>query len=394
MDRRTFAKGTGAWAAGAWAAGASLARAQDAPLPEPPAAVHPIDLFDLEELEGRAQKLLPPGPFAFVAGGVGAEWTLHENRRAFGRYVIQPQYLAGRPPPDLSTTLMGAKLSAPLITTPIGGQGLFHATAEVGCALGTKASGLLMTASGAATNTLEQIAEAIGSGPKWYQIYMPADRGEAAELMQRVRAAGYTAVVFTVDALGAGNSESLQRTGFPTGRALQAASARLTAGAPGSQYKRPTQKRSYGWDDVEFIQKASGLPVLLKGVLTPQLAVEGIRRGAAGIQVSNHGGRQIDTVPAAIDALGPIAEAVKGRVPIIVDSGFRRGTDVFKALAMGANAVAMGRPVMYGLALGGSEGVKSVYDKLKQELTSTMQAAGAGRISDITRAFVAKAPAS
>ena len=368
MDRRAFV-GT----AGAWAAGAGLARAQDAALPDPPSAIHPITLFDLEELEGQAQKLLPPGPFAFVAGGVGAEWTLHENRRAFGRYVIEPQYLAGKPPPDLTTTLLGARLSAPLITTPVGGMGLLHRSADVGCAMGTMASGLLMTASGASTNTLEQIASAIGPGPKWYQIYMPADRGEAAELMQRVRAAGYTAVVFTIDALGAGNSESLQRTGFPTGQALQAAAARLTAGAPGAQYKRGPQKRSYSWDDVAFIQKASGLPVLLKGVLTPQLAVEGIRRGAAGIQVSNHGGRQIDTVPAAIDALGPIAEAVKGRIPIIVDSGFRRGTDVFKALA-----------------LGGAEGVKSVYDKLKQELTSTMQAAGAGKISDITRAFVAR----
>jgi lactate oxidase len=389
MDRRVFIAG----AASAWGAIAGLARAEDAPLPEPPSGVHPITLYDLEELEGEAQKVLQPGPFAFVAGGVGAEWTLRENRRAFGRYVILPRYLGGRPPPDLSTTLLGARLQAPLITTPVGGQGLIHASADVGCAQGTKASGLLMTASGASSNTLEQIAEAIGPGPKWFQVYMPADRGEAAELMGRVKAAGYTAVVFTVDALGAGNSESLQRIGFPAGRALQAAAARLTAGARGAEYKRGPQKRSMGWDDVELIQKASGLPVLLKGVLTPELALEGIRRGVAGIQVSNHGGRQIDSVPAAIDALGPIAEAVKGRVPIVVDSGFRRGTDVFKALALGADAVAMGRPVMYGLALGGAEGVKSVYDKLKQELAATMQAAGCAKVSDITRAFVGRAQA-
>lgn len=385
-DRRALLASAGALIA-------APALAQEASLSVPPSRTGPITLYDLEELEAEAAKVLGPGPFSFVAGGVGAEWTLHENRRAFGRYVIEPQYLGGRPPPDLSTTLMGMKLAAPLITTPVGGQGLFHASADVGCALGTKASGLLMTASGASTNTLEQIAEAIGPGPKWYQIYMPADRGEAAELMQRVRAAGYTAVVFTIDALGAGNSESLQRSGFPTGRALAAASARLTTGAPGAGYKRGPQKRTYGWDDVEFIQKASGLPVLLKGVLTPGLAAEGIRRGAAGIQVSNHGGRQLDTVPAAIDALGPICDAVKGRAPVIVDSGFRRGTDVFKALAMGADAVAMGRPVMYGLALGGADGVKSVYDKLKQELTSTMQAAGAGRIADITKAYLGRAQA-
>ncbi len=382
-DRRLFLS-----AAGALAAMPSLGFTQEAALPEPPSRVGPIKLFDLEELEGRAAKVLAPGPFSFLAGGVGAEWTLHENRKAFGHFVIEPQYLRGQPAPDLSTTLMGMKLSAPLLTTPVGGQGLFHTTADIGTAKGTAASGLLMTASGASTATLEQISEAVGVGPKWYQIYLPADRGEAAALLQRVKAAGYSAVVFTIDALGAGNSEELQRTGFPVGRALGAAAARVTAGAPGAGIKRGPQKKSFGWDDVEFIQKASALPVLLKGVLSADLAKKAAERGVAGIQVSNHGGRQLDGVPASIDVLGPIAEAVDKRVPIIVDSGFRRGGDVFKALALGANAVAMGRPVMYGLALGGSDGVKSVYDKLKQELSRTMQAAGAGRISDIGRAYV------
>ncbi len=385
-DRRVFLG-----AAGALAASPGIGRAQDAPLPEPPSAIRPLKPFDLEELEGQAAQVLSPGAFAFVAGGVGAEWTLRENRRAFGHYVIQPQYLAGKPAPDLSITLMGMKLAAPLLTTPVGGQGLFHATADVGCALGTAASGVLMTASGASTNTLEQIADAVGDGPKWYQIYLPADRGETTELLHRVKAAGYTAVVFTIDALGAGNSESLQRSGLNVGKALGAAAARATAGAPGAEAKRGPQKRSFDWDDVAFVQKVSGLPVLLKGVLSPALAVKAIERGVAGVQVSNHGGRQLDTVPAAIDVLGPIADAVKGRFPIIVDSGFRRGTDVFKALALGANAVALGRPVMYGLALGGSQGVQSVYDKIKAELAQTMQAAGAGRISDITRAHVGPA---
>jgi L-lactate oxidase len=207
-------------------------------------------------------------------------------------------------------------------------------------------------------------------------------------LLQRVKAAGYSAVVFTIDALGAGNSEELQRTGFPVGRALAAASVRVTAGAPGAGIKRGRPKNGFGWDDVEFIQKASGLPVLLKGVLSADLARKAVEHGVAGIQVSNHGGRQLDGVPASIDVLGPIAEAVDRRVPIIVDSGFRRGGDVFKALALGADAVAMGRPVMYGLALGGADGVKSVYDKLTQEISLTMRAAGAGRISEIRRAYV------
>jgi isopentenyl diphosphate isomerase/L-lactate dehydrogenase-like FMN-dependent dehydrogenase len=381
-DRRLFLS-----AAGALAASPSLGFAQET-LPEPPSTVGPIKLIDLEELEGRAAKVLAPGPFFFLSGGAGAEWTLHENRKAFGHFVIEPQFLRGQPAPDLSTTLMGITLPAPLLTAPVGGQGLFHMSADIGTAKGTAASGLLMTASGASTATLEQISDAVGAGPKWYQIYLPADRGEAAALLQRVKAAGYSAVVFTIDALGAGNSEELQRTDFPVGRALGAAAARVTAGAPGAGIKRGPQKKSFGWDDVEFIQKASGLPVLLKGVLSAALARKAVERGVAGIQVSNHGGRQLDGVPASMDVLGPIAEAVDKRVPIIVDSGFRRGGDVFKALALGADAVAMGRPVMYGLALGGSEGVKSVYDKLKQELSRTMQAAGAGRISDIGRAYV------
>src|SRR6185312_4607401 len=147
-------------------------------------------------------------------------------------------------------------------------------------------------------------------------------------------------------------------------------------------------KDSFDWDDVEFIQKASGLPVLLRGVLSADLARKAVEHGVAGIQVSNHGGRQLDGVPATIYVLGTIAEAVDKRVPLIVDSGFRRGGDVFKALALGADAVAMGRPVMYGLALGGSDGVKSVYEKLTQEISLTMRAAGAGRISDIRRAYL------
>ncbi len=234
LDRRIFMAG-----AGALAATPELSLAQ-APA-EPPSAVGPIRLFDLEELEDEARKVLPPGAFAYLAGGVGAEWTLRENRRAFGHFVIEPQYLGGRPPPDLTTTLMGMTLAAPLVTTAVGGQGLFHATADIGCAEGTAASGVLMEASGASTATLEQIAAAVGAGPKWYQLYLPADRGETAELLQRVKAAGYGAVVFTIDALGAGNSEGLQRTGINNGPALAAASARITAGAPGAGIRRGPQ---------------------------------------------------------------------------------------------------------------------------------------------------------
>jgi isopentenyl diphosphate isomerase/L-lactate dehydrogenase-like FMN-dependent dehydrogenase len=377
----------GGAAAALAAAGASAASAQATPSTE-----EGLKLVNLEELEARAAKVLAPGPFAFLSGGAGGEVTLRRNRAAIEGLVVEPHYLNSTPPPDTKTTILGASLAAPLITAPVGGQGIFHATADVGTAKGTTAAGWLMTASGASSNSLEQIAEAVGSGPKWFQIYMPSDRGFAGELLARVKAAGYTAVVFSIDALGAGNSEALQRSGYPVGSNLADASARLTAGQPaGDIARRGPNKLNLGWDDVAFIQKASGLPVILKGVLSPDLAKQAVARGVAGIQVSNHGGRQLDGVRASIDALPPIADVVGGKVPIIVDSGFRRGIDVFKALALGADAVAMGRPIMYGLALGGAPGVRSVCEKLQQELKAAMQFAGAANIAAITRSYVAKA---
>ncbi|HTK36809.1 MAG TPA: alpha-hydroxy acid oxidase [Caulobacteraceae bacterium] len=350
-----------------------------------PTVVAPIKISSLVDLEPEARKVLGDGPFAYIASGSGAEWSLRENRRAFDRYALIPDYLAGRQEPDLRTTILGSALALPVITAPTGGLVLAHATADVGMARGTSASGTLMTMSGAATRTIEEVAAAT-TGPKWHQLYMPADPGEARDNLHRARAAGFTAIVFTIDSLGPGNSEAVARLGFD----MRTASAAILAETGVKRAPRGESKRFLDWDDLTFTQKESGLPVILKGVLTPELARRAVERGAAGIQVSNHGGRQTDGVPAALDVLPAIVEAVHGRVPVIMDSGIRRGVDVFKALALGANVAAIGRPALYGLALGGELGVKNVYDRMKQELATAMRGLGVDRVDQITAKYLRK----
>lgn len=351
----------------------------------PPSTVASLPATTLLDLEAEARKLLGEGLFIFAAAGSGAEWTLHENRRAFDRYVILPEYLAGKGPPDTRSTLLGSSLSAPLFTAPMGAQALFHASADAGMAQGTAASGALMTLSGAASGSIESVAAA-DAGPKWFQLYLPEDQGQARSILQRAHAAGYGAVVFTVDALGMGNSEAMTRNGFDVTAAL----ARVQPPASGPPART---KRLLSWADLAFVQKESGLPVILKGVLTPELARRAVASGVAGVQVSNHGGRQTDGLSAALDALPGVVEAVGGKVPVLMDGGIRRGVDVFKALALGAKAVGVGRPALYGLALGGRLGVQSVHDRLKLELASVMQAAGVDRIDQITGKYVRRAAA-
>ena len=198
--------------------------------------------------------------------------------------------------------------------------------------------------------------------------------------MQRAEAAGYSAIVFTVDAFAPGSSDETIRLNFAFPKTLP-----LINTKGGGNFKK-----SLSWADVEFVQKNTKLPVILKGILSPELAKRAVSSGIAAIQVSNHGGRQLDGVPAAIEALPGVAKAVGGKVPIIMDSGIRRGNDVFKALALGANAVAIGRPVLYGLSLGGWMGVQSVYSRLKTELTRSMLIAGVASVKEINSGYLIK----
>jgi len=346
-----------------------------------PTEIKAIDIINLRELEPAAQKVIPAGGFGYISSAAGDEWTKRENEAAFKRVTIVPHYLTGYKDADRSTTLLGSKVAMPIIVSAMAQHGMAHATAEVGSAKGAGEAGALYTAGSLSDNTLEEIAAA-SPGPKWFQIYLPADRGMAREILLRAKAAGYRAIVLTIDTVASSNRETDRRNHFRS--PLPLGNFPNQSGA----YAASPIKRDLDWDDVEFIQKTTGLPVLIKGVMSAELAVAAVEHGCAGIQVSNHGGRQLDDVAASITVLPRIADAVHGRALIIIDGGIRRGQDVFKALAFGANAVAIGRPVLYGLALGGWMGVQTVFQHLDGELEMTMRLAGARTISEVSRRYV------
>jgi len=343
-----------------------------------------VNVINLRHIEEDARKILPPESYAYISSGSGDEWTLRENEAAFNRWVIDPDYLSGVKTPDLSTTLLGEKLSLPVFTAPMGGQGRAHALKEIPGVQGTGAAGTLYVTTTVSHTSLEDVAEA-ATGPKWFQIYFPENRDFAREQLERAKAAGYTAIVITVDSTTFSNRErptflGVPSPNFPNGNVPQNPDI--------DPVMARVQKADLNWDDVAFCQEVTGLPVLVKGVLTPKLASECITRGCAGIWVSNHGGRGMDKLAPAISTLPRIADAVGGKVPIIIDSGFRRGQDVFQALALGADAVALGRPILYGMALGGSQGVQAVFQRIRTELQMVMQLAGVQDIDGITKDYL------
>ena len=346
-----------------------------------PTEIKAIEFINLRELEPAAQKVIPAGGFGYISSAAGDEWTKRENEAAFKRVTIAPRYLTGYKDADRSTTLLGSKVSTPIMVTAMAGHGMAHVTAEAGTAKGAGAAGALFCAPSLSTLTLEEIAQA-STGPKWFQIYLPADRGKATEILTRAKAANFTAIVLTIDTVVPSNRETDRRNRFrsplPVGNFP----------GPGGRAGVQPMKSDLDWDDVEFIRKTTGLPVLLKGVMTPELALTAVARGCAGVQVSNHGGRQLDDVQASFTVLPRIADAVQGRATIVIDGGVRRGQDVFKALALGANVVAVGRPVLYGLALGGWMGVQAVLQHLDGELEMTMRLAGARSIGEISKKYL------
>lgn len=345
-----------------------------------------INVVNLRDLELEAKKMLPAYSYAYISGGAGDEWTMRENETAFNRWVIEPHYLAGVKTPDLTTSVLGGKLSMPVITAPMGGQGIAHALKEIPDVQGTAAAGTLYVNSSVSHLSMEEIA-AGSSGPKWFQIYFPASRDYARELLQRAKASGFTAIVVTVDGTTFSNRERTIRLGVQSPNLGSGNGVRT----PGIDTRTVGElKADLNWDDVALCQKETSLPVLIKGVLTPALATEAVKRGCAGIWVSNHGGRAIDNTAAAISALPRIVQAVSGKAVIIMDGGIRRGQDVFRALALGADVTALGRPVLYGMALGGAQGVQAVYARLKTELQMVMQLAGTASIKAITRGYISR----
>ena len=346
----------------------------------------PIDMVSMSRLEAVAKKSLTPGAFAYIQGGAGDEWTLAQNELALRNLPLRPHRLAGFTKADLTTSLLGKTYPLPFYVCPMGAQDFAHPEAEIASASAAAAVGALYVLSSASNKPLETVAQASGNGPRWFALYMNTDQAVNRQLLGRVRTAGYTAVVMTVDSLGPGKSDEYLALGSPKTPTAGAGNYDPRFGGSGSP---ANVKKDYSPTDIRFIREASGgLPVLVKGILRPEDAKRCLNAGAAGIIVSNHGGRTLDGAPASISVLAPIVKAVDGRIPVLFDSGVRRGIDIVRALALGATAVGIGRPVLYGMALSGAAGAQRVLEHFRDDLATAMLLVGAKAIKDLTPRFI------
>ena len=349
------------------------------------------DIVNLDELEQQARQQLDTATYDLVAGGAGSELTLRANREAFQKIAIMPRVLTGIKQVDTSIDLLGQRLSMPIYVTPMANHGVVHSLAEVGSAQGAKKAGALFVAPIGSTKTMEEVATSIKDSPRWFQLYFNKDPEVNRDLLRRAERAGYSAIVLTVDLPVLGIRDRNIRNNFTLPKDLNRPnipSERYITATRSLQTLTEGIKDDLSWDDYEWTRKHTALPILIKGILSPDDAEEAARRKVPAIIVSNHGGRQLDTGFGAIEALGPIVERVKGRTRVLFDSGIRRGTDVFKALALGAEAVGVGRPVLWGLALYGADGVAAVLEHLKTELVNVMRLAGTTRLTDITSDYI------
>jgi lactate 2-monooxygenase len=348
----------------------------------------PVDLAELEE---RAREAMEERAANYVFAGAGGESTMRANRAAFERRRIVPRMLRDVSARDLSTTVLGTAMPAPLLLAPIGVQKVVHDEGELATARAAAALGVPMIASTASHFTLEEIAEAGGDAPPWFQLYWPANRELAASLARRAEAAGYGAIVLTVDTFIPGwKPRDLQQAWLPFLNGMGVANYFQDPVFRAGLERPPEEDQSaatghflslqanpaLSWDDLGWLREQTGLPLVVKGIQHVEDAREAVRRGLDGIVVSNHGGRQVDGAIASLDALEPIAEAVGGELAILFDSGVRSGADVLKALALGADAVCLGRPYVWGLALEGQGGVETVLKMVLAELDLTMALCG------------------
>ncbi len=345
-----------------------------------------VDFINMEDLEIAASQVIPAGGYGYISSGAGDLFTYQENERAFNHQLIIPHILRDVELPDTTTHFDEETLTAPIIMAPVAAHGLAHVKAEKASAKGVADFGTIYTASSYASCTLEEIREAGGEkAPQWFQFYMSKDDGINLDILEVAKRNGAKAIILTADATVGGNRETDRRNGFtfPLPMPIVQAYQSGVGQTMDAVYKSSKQKLSP--KDVEFIAAHSDLPVYVKGVQSEEDVYRSLESGAGGIWVSNHGGRQLDGGPAAFDSLQYVAEAVDKRVPIVFDSGVRRGQHVFKAIASGADLVAIGRPVIYGLSLGGSTGVRQVFDFFKTELEMVMQLAGTQTVEDIKK---------
>jgi 4-hydroxymandelate oxidase len=336
----------------------------------------------LRKLRAEARDLLSEATFDYYDGGAGDEQTIGDNEAAWRRLWIRPRLMVDVSAVDSSCTLLGQRLAAPILLAPMAGQRLLHTDGELGSARAASDAGTVYCLSSRATTDLAEVAAA-ASGPLWFQLYVAGDREHSARVLARAAEHGFRAVLLTIDMPVAGRRERELRHGddvMPAGVAL---TSHLGADVVGERKPVGGWDSTLTWADIDWVRAASGLPVLVKGVLTAEDAAAAMAAGVDGIVVSNHGGRQIDgCVPTAV-ALPEVVAAAQGLVPVLVDGGIRDGGDVLRALALGADAVLIGRPYGWGLATGGEAGVRAVVGAFADDLRRVMALAGCPSLADI-----------
>jgi lactate 2-monooxygenase len=357
-----------------------------------------------EEWEARAAERLDPGPFDYIAGGAGSESTMQANLEAFERRRLRPRMLTGNRERDLSVEVLGTRSPAPFLLAPIGVLSIAHPDGELAVARAAAATGVPMVLSSAASHSLEEVAAELSDSPRWFQLYWVNDRDVVTSLVRRAAEAGYGAIVVTLDTLTLGwRDRDLRKPYLPfvTG---EGCAQFFSDPVFRSRLERPPEEDPLAaavamlatfpnlgltWSDLDWLRGETDLPVLVKGVLTAEDAARAREAGVDGVVVSNHGGRQVDGALAALDALVEVREAVGAEAVVLMDSGIRRGADVLKALALGADAVLLGRPYVYGLAVGGHEGVEAVISHLMAETDLTLALIGGTLARELDSTWIA-----
>jgi 4-hydroxymandelate oxidase len=347
--------------------------------------------FSLRDMELEARRRLDPAVYDYFAGGSDDEVTVRSNEAAFARIGLLPRVLRGSGPAKLETTLLGCQLSMPVLIGPTAFHQLAHPEGERATARAAAAAGTIMIVSMASTVAIEEVTASArqaagGETNLWFQIYLQPDLGFTESVIRRAEAAGCSAVVVTVDSPTFGRRERDLHNGFndlPSGICCENLREPMNGNGDG-KVRKIVFSPELSWKDIEWLRNLTDLKIVLKGIVHPEDAKLAVRHGADAVLVSNHGGRQLDTVPATIDLFPAIVDAIDGRVSLLLDGGIRRGTDALKALALGADAVAIGRPVLWGLALAGEAGIGQVLEMLRSELDRALTLCGCSSAHDLT----------
>ncbi|CAL9763639.1 unnamed protein product [Musa acuminata subsp. burmannicoides] len=351
-----------------------------------------MEITNVCEYEEIAKQKLPKMIYDYYASGAEDQWTLKENRNAFSRILFRPRILIDVSNIDMTTTVLGFNISMPIMIAPTAMQKMAHPEGEYATARAASAANTIMTLSSWATSSVEEVAST-GPGVRFFQLYVYKDRDVVRQLVKRAERAGFKAIVLTVDTprLGRREADIKNRFTLPPFLTLKnfedldLGKMERTNDSGLASYVASQVDRSLSWKDVKWLQTITSLPIIVKGVMTAEDTRLAIQAGVAGIVVSNHGARQLDYVPATINCLEEVVKAARGQVPVFLDGGIRRGTDVFKALALGASGVFIGRPVVFALAADGEAGVRKMLQMLRDELELTMALSGCTSLKEITR---------